>query len=575
MKKRSDDAIGRRLFAVLLFFFIAFGALVGRLFLLQIMHHNDYRALASRQHRTEENIISLRGKIFAQDKTGGLVPLALPNLEKSLAAVPKSIEDKDAVVAFAAKEFALGESLVREKIGKENDPYEMLVKKVDPIQAAKLEGNLPKGLFFEEAQGRIYPHIATAAHIIGFVSKNEESYSGRYGLERQYQNELAGGKEFFDGMQDTAGFWMALGRRIINPPKNGSDVVLTVDYNVQSKAEEVLLKAKEKWSAVSGTVLVTDPMTGKILANASFPAFDPNQYGKERDLSIFLNPSIESMYEFGSVIKPLTMAAGIEEKLVNPTSTYYDTGEVKFGSYTIRNFDTKAYHTQTMTQVLENSLNTGMVHVAKLLGRERQLHYLQKFGLGEKTKVDLPGEVSGNIGNLVSSQAKDIDFATASFGQGIAVTPIQLATAIGALANGGVLKKPYIVEKIIDGAGNETIKTPEDIRRAVSAETAETVTKMLVSVVRNGFENYAGVKGYFVAGKTGTAQIPKKDGRGYSDKVIHTFVGYAPAFRPKFLVLMQLNDPKGNRFAANTLTPAFHNLAQYMLNYYEVVPDEK
>ncbi|MBI2055947.1 MAG: penicillin-binding protein 2 [Candidatus Sungbacteria bacterium] len=575
MKKRSDDALGRRLMVVLIFFFIAFGALVSRLFFLQIVHHNDYRTLASKQHRIEEDIISLRGKIFAQDKTGGRVPLALPNLEKSLVAVPKSISEKDAVIEFMAEEFKLDEKIIQEKIGKENDPYEVLVKKVDPIQAAKLDGKLPSGLFFEEAQGRVYPHAARAAHVLGFVNKNEEDYSGRYGIERQYQNELAGGKEFFDGIQGSASFWMALGRRIINPPKNGSDIVLTVDYNIQAKAEEILLKAKEKWGAASGTVLVTDPTTGRILANASLPAFDPNQYGKERDLSVFLNPGIESMYEFGSVIKPLTMAAGIEEKLVSPTSTYYDTGEVKFGSYTIRNFDTKAYYTQTMTQVLENSLNTGMVHVAKLLGKERQLQYLQKFGLGEKTKVDLPGEVSGNIGNLVSLQAREIDFATASFGQGIAVTPIQLAAAVGALANEGILKRPYIVEKIIDGAGNETLKESEDVRRVVSAETAETLTKMLVSVVRNGFENYAGVKGYFVAGKTGTAQISKKDGKGYSDKVIHTFVGYAPAFRPKFLALIQLNDPKGNRFAANTLTPAFHDLAQYILNYYEVVPDEK
>ena len=272
-------------------------------------------------------------------------------------------------------------------------------------------------------------------------------------------------------------------------------------------------------------------------------------------------------------MKPITMAAGLEEKVVGPGTTYYDGGEVRIGASVIRNFDAKAYHTQTMTQVLEKSLNVGAVHVARLLGQEKQREYLERFGFGDDTGVDLPGEVAGNLSNL--NAGREIDFATAAFGQGIAVTPLQLARAVGAIANGGRLLKPYLVEKIIDDSGNEVTRGPEVVREVISKETAEALTKMLVSVVRNGFENRAGVKGYFVAGKTGTAQVPRSDGRGYSDKVIHTFVGYAPAFDPKFLIYLQLNDPKGNRFAANPLTPAFHDLAEYILNYYEVPPDEK
>ena len=226
-----------------------------------------------------------------------------------------------------------------------------------------------------------------------------------------------------------------------------------------------------------------------------------------------------------------------------------------------------------MSQVIEKSLNTGVVYVARLIGKEAHREFLRRFGLGEKTGVDLPGELSGDISNL--EEGRDIDFATAAFGQGIAVTPLQTAMAIGAIANHGILMKPYVVERITEDSGNEMRREPETVRRVISEKTAEELTKMLVATVRNSFENRANVKGYFVAGKTGTAQIPREDGKGYSDDVIHTFVGYAPAFDPKFLVYIQLNKPKGNRFAANTLTPFFHDLAEYMLNYYEIPPDER
>ena len=348
---------------------------------------------------------------------------------------------------------------------------------------------------------------------------------------------------------------------------------MSIDYNIQRKIEILLASAREKWQADSGAILVLEPRTGKILAMAANPVFDPNEFSKEKNFSVFLNPLIESMYELGSVLKPVTMASGLQEKLVQPDTTYEDPGVIKVGGFTIKNFDGKSYKIQTMTQVLEKSLNTGAVYVAKLLGHERQLDYLKKFGFGQKTGIDLPGEVAGKISNLTAG--REIDFVTAAFGQGIAVTPLQLAMALGAVANEGKMMKPYVVEKVVDDSGNEINKNPQVVKEVIFKETAEKLTKMLVSAVRNGLENRAGVKGYFVAGKTGTAQIPRRDGPGYSDKVIHSFVGYAPAFNPRFLVLLQLNEPKGNRFASNTLTPVFHDLAEYILNYYEVPPDEK
>ena len=540
---------------------------------MQIVHHRDYAKLASRQHRLVEELSSERGIIYFQDRNGELIPIALNKIEKTLVAVPREIENPETAAQWVAENFAEDQEEIFLKISAKEDPYEILVKKIDAERGERLKNGLPQGLHFEEEARRAYPYGTLGAHLAGFVSREGVEEEGRYGLERFYEQDLSGQKGFLDGVKDAAGFWVALGRSIIRPPKNGSALVLTADYNIQLKAEEVLERTREKWDAASGMVLVMDPSSGQIRALAGSPSFDPNNFSNEKNFSVFLDNVTESMYELGSVVKPLTMAAGIEDGVVGPDTVYEDSGEVKIGGYTIKNFDGRANGIQTMTQVLEKSLNTGVMYVARLLGRDRHLEYLERFGLGQKTKVDLPGEVSGDISNLESGS--EIDYLTASFGQGIAVTPLQLAYAIGAIANHGNLMRPYAVERIVDDSGNAVQKNPEVVRRVISPATAEKITKMLVSAVRSGFENRAGVKGYFVAGKTGTAQIPKSDGRGYSDKVIHTFVGYAPAFDPKFLVLLQLNEPQGNRFAANTLTPAFHDLAEYILNYYEIPPDEK
>jgi len=557
---------------ILLFFFGAGLALLGRLFQLQIIDHKEFIKAASRQHRQVVELLAERGPIFARDKAGNAIPLALSRSSRLVVASPGDIENPSELAASLSAELSVPEKEILAKLEKKGDYYEVIAKDISRESAERITARRFPGIYVEEEKVRTYPHGTLAAHLLGFVSKIQAEAEGRYGLERYYEQDLAGNKGILEGVKDAAGFWVALGRRIIRPPKEGAKLFLTIDYNIQQKVESVLKASKEKWGANEGFAIVLDPETGRILALSAAPQFDPGAFSKEKDLSVFLNPTVESMYELGSVMKPITMAGGLEDGLVRADSTYYDPGEIKIKGYTIKNFDGKSYKTQTMTQVLEKSLNTGAVHVARLLGRDRQWEYLRKFGFGEKTGVDLPGEVSGNLSNL--SAEREIEFATAAFGQGIAVTPLQMAMAVGAIANEGKLMRPYVVEKIVDDSGNEIKKEPQEVRQVISKETAETLTKMLISVVRVGYENRAGVKGYFVAGKTGTAQIPRKDGRGYSDQVIHSFVGYAPAFNPRFLVFLQLNAPTGNRFAANTLTPAFHDLAEYILNYYQVPPDE-
>lgn len=563
----------RRIRWILLFFFAAVGALVARLFFVQIVNHRAFAQLADKQQRSSSRVNPERGTIFFQDKAGRRIPAALNRTYKNLAISPQRVGDPEALTRYLEEHFGFDPDAAAKKLADREDPYEALIKKLDPERIEAIAEKPPAGVIFEDERRRVYPQGTLASHLVGFVSKETDEEIGRYGIERAYEEDLAGTAGFLSRVSSDESFWRAVGNRIVRPPARGSDVVLTLDLNIQKKAEEALERAVEKWQAASGLVLVLDPASGRVLALSALPTFNPNEFSKENDFSVFLNPAVESAYEPGSVIKPVTMAAGLQEGKVRPESAYDDAGQIAVKDRLIRNFDGRAYHVQTMTQVLEKSLNLGAVFVGRLVGREAFLGYLRNFGFGEKLGIDLPGELSGSVSAL--AKGGEVELATASFGQGIAATPLQVASAIGAIANKGTLMRPFVAERVIDASGNETKTEPAVVREVVSAKTAEELTTMLVSVVRNGFEGRAGVKGYFVAAKTGTAQIPLPKGRGYSDDVVHTFVGYAPAYRPRFLILLQLVKPKGNRFASNTLTSPFHDLAEYILNYFEVPPDEK
>lgn len=569
----SSKSFHWRLVVIIAFFVITFAAVAIRVFSLSIVEHREFVIAAGRQQRVTQALPSLRGSIFTQDKLKNLQPLAAEKTFFSLVAVPKDISDAPQAASAVAAILGMEGADLEAKFSKIGDPYEIVAKKIGDDTAAKIGELKIKGLNLEEEPRRYYPHSELAASIVGFASYKDGEEKGEYGLEKQHDGVLKGEGGFFSGERDKAGYWVALGQRILNPPTNGDNIILTIDTNIQFKVEEEVKALMEKWQAESALALVLEPKTGRIIAAASAPSFNPNEYSKEEDFSVFRLPLFDSQFELGSVFKPVTMAAGINEGVVSASTTYSDPGTVVIKGYKFSNFDQVSHGVQTMTQVLEKSLNTGAYFVASRLGKERFLDAIKRFGFGAKTGVDFPGEVPGNISNLNS--ARDIEYATASFGQGIAVTPIQMASAIAAIANRGVLMRPYLVEKTVDSNGHELLFEPQEVRQVIKPETSETLTKMLVSAVQNGFENRAGVKGYFVAGKTGTAQIPLEGARGYSEDFRHTFIGYAPAFDPKFLILLQLNRPKGNKFAANTMTPAFHNIAEFILNYYEIPPDEK
>ncbi|MBI5221449.1 MAG: penicillin-binding protein 2 [Candidatus Magasanikbacteria bacterium] len=295
----------------------------------------------------------------------------------------------------------------------------------------------------------------------------------------------------------------------------------------------------------------------------------PDSYNEVEDINYFNNPAIFYPYEPGSVFKPITMAAALDKEKVTPSATYEDTGEVKIGPYKIRNFDKKAHGIKTMTEVLELSLNTGAMFAAEQVGKEDFVKYVKNFGFGQLTGITLDTEVSGNISSL--DKKGDIYYLNASFGQGITATPLQLATAFSALANGGKLIKPYIVSEIVKPDGTLVKTWPEVIRQVISPKTSNLISGMLVSVVEKGYDKKAKVPGYYLAGKTGTAQIAAKG--GYSGEVIHTFAGYGPVSNPRFVILLRLDKPQGVAFAADTLSPLFRQLANFLINYYQIPPD--
>ncbi|MEK7068100.1 MAG: penicillin-binding protein 2, partial [Patescibacteria group bacterium] len=348
-----------------------------------------------------------------------------------------------------------------------------------------------------------------------------------------------------------------------------------INKTVQNVACRKLNEAALRHGADSGALIIMNPKTGAIIAMCAWPDFDPNEYGKTKNINYFNNVGVWQAYEPGSVFKPLTMSMGIDLELIEPDSKFTDTGSVTIASETIKNAEDKVYGEVTMAQVLEDSINTGAVYVAQKVGINNFLKYVEDYGLGKKTGITLMTESDGNISSLRDKMHGDnLNLAVSSFGQSITATPLQLAAAFSAIANGGMLVRPYIIEEIIKADGTH-LKTPaQDVRRVISPRAATLVAGMMVNVTEKGHAKRARVPGYYVAAKTGTAQIASKAGRGYSSRTNHTLAGFAPADDPVFVMVTYLEDPKDAKYAESTATPLFGEVANFVLNYYQV-PKER
>lgn len=563
-----------RITIVFVIFAFISGGIIFRLFSLQVSGADYYRELASKQHFLVSSITPKRGEIYLQNGKE-VLPLAVNKELNLVYAVPAEIKEVDnEMIVRLAEILKMDAAIVKERLLKKDDPFEPLKNGVEK-EAAEIISSLGiPGIYFKKETSRFYPAGNFASHLVGFLGFRGDKRAGQYGLEGYYEKELAGQAGSLVRERDSAGKMLAVGEKQLYNSSDGADLILTIEESIQFMAEEKLKEAIDRWQAERGTVIIIDPASGAVRAMANYPSFNPNQYAETKDLKIFSNSAISDIFEPGSVFKPITMAAGINEGIIGPETTYEDKGFVNVGIHRINNFDGRARGTQTMTQVLEQSLNTGAVFVAEKLGKKNFKKYVEQFGFSQTTGIDLTGEARGDITNLLYD--RDIDYATASFGQGIAVTPIALLAAVSALANDGILMRPYVVGKMIFSDGREVATEPRKIRRVISPETASRLAAMMTSVVDNGYDRRAAVTGYSIAGKTGTAQIPDSDQGGYKkEEFIHTFVGFGPVNHPRFAILIKIDKPRGAIFASNTLSTIFGDIAEFLVRYYNIPPDRE
>ena len=543
---------------------VLIGILIGiRLFFLQVVNYSYYEARAEGQQSFKKILEAKRGNILAKTKTREEVFLAATRNGYILFLNNKLLQEKDGLYDKLNGVTPIDKALFAKAVLKENDPYEILKRRVSQNEADAIAALKLQGVGLEPESWRYYPLGMFAAHALGFVAESDKGeLEGKYGIEKYYNLKLNGEEGTITADKDAKGLLIALGKQLVTDAEEGENITLTIDPDLQRFVEAETVKVMEKWSAISAGAIIIEPKTGRIRAIAAAPAFDPNEYQKEKTFGIFLNPFTEKIFEMGSVFKPLTIAAALDRGVITPETTYVDKGEVKIGTVVIHNYDYKARGTVNMTHILEESLNTGAVFAMQKVGGEKLREYFHNYGLGEKLGIDLPGELKGDLSNLDSG--REVEFATASFGQGIAVTPIELAMALASLGNGGKLMRPYL------NAAN----SPQMIRQVIKPETSTTISKMLVDVVDLALAGgNAKIAGYSIAAKTGTAQIPKKDGKGYGDQYLHTFFGYFPAYDPQYLILMFLEKPQGVKYASHSLTDTFSELVEFMISYYTIPPD--
>lgn len=575
MEESQQPERGSKRRLIVLWMAIAAGVLIlaGRLFYWQTIRQQDLKEVGRRWQLVDVPIPALRGRIM--DRNGFV--LAMDEYEFEVFATPRDIPDPEALAAELAPALGLDARQVAELLSRRGEPSVSLLWDASWEVAREVEDIKERwgaaAIGISPARKRVYPEKDMACHLLGFVSYDHEvDYEAFYGVEEYYSEELRGSAGYWGGTGDVLNVQISLGSTNIVLPQDGLDVVLTVDRTIQQLAEDEMLTAIVESGAEAGTVIVMNPQSGAILAMASYPSYDPNPaLGKEIPDGLFVNPAVSANYEPGSVFKVVTMAAALDAGVVGRYGTYYDEGQIFVGGHRILNWDRKAYGVTSMTELLGHSLNVGAATLSTSLGPQRFYDYLERFGLGQVTGIDLPYESPGMMRVPGDGDWREGDLGTNSFGQGIAVTPMQMITAVAAVANGGVLPRPYVAQRIErDG---EVIKEfhAQPGRRVISSAVASELTEMLMESLA-GRENLM-IPGYSIAGKTGTAQIPVTGGY-HPELTIASFVGYAPADNPQFIILVKLDKPRESPWGSVVAVPVFRRMAERLFIYLDIPPDE-
>lgn len=564
-----------RIFWIKIFFLIFFGAIIIKLYYWQVVRADYLQAQAEGQYFTAVKVEALRGNIFFSD--GSI--LASSNPSFLLFGQPKLLTEKQKtntsymLAKILSDDSERIDDLAKDFINKlASDLYWVSLKKQIPFEKKKEIENLSlTGIGFEGESSRFYPEGSSSAHILGFVGSDSKGDSkGYFGVEGYYDRELKGSTGSRRHERDALGLPILTGTFLNLEAKNGKDLTLNLDRSVQFIVEQELKKGLEKYGAQAGSAVVMEPKTGAILALASFPNYDPIKYfdfPKEH----YKNPIVADQYEPGSTFKVLVMSAALNEDLVKPdTKCDICSGPIILGGFGIRTWNNKYYPETSMKDVIVHSDNIGMVFTGQKIGLDKFYEYLQNFGLGAATEVDLQDESSPDLRS--KQEWREIDLATASFGQGIAITPIQMIRAVSSIANGGYLMEPHVVKLIRDENQTFEIK-PKVTRQVIKDSTAKVMTEMMVAAVEEGEAKWTRIKGFKVAGKTGTAQIPVA-GHYDPNKTIASFVGFAPADNPKFVMLVMYDQPTSSVYGSETAAPTFFEIARKLFTYYKIAPSE-
>lgn len=561
---------GRRLYALAAIIAGCVLVLVGRLFYVQIVEHGYYAALAAEERWHRQAVPARRGTIY--DASGA--PLASTVAFESLYADTKQVEDPTATARALSPILGEPEASLAAKLAQRGDAAVLVQSGLAATAADRIRELRLPGLYLRAERQRTHPEGNLAAQVLGVVGVDGQGLSG---IEAALDADLAGQQGWVLAERDTGGEEIALGNRQSLPPVDGAAVTLTLDRHVQRIVEGELAAAVEQHRAKSGTVVVLDPRTGAVLAMASYPALrydDPDLFEASR-LPLYRVPSVDDLYEPGSVFKVVTLAAALDAGVVTPETTIVDTGSFPYANGVVRNAVAWPPGPITMTLGLQRSSNVAAAYAGTTLGTRRFLEYVSAFGFGRPTGVGFSADAAGLVKRPGQPGWDDFDLAANSFGQGIGVTPLQMAAAVAAVANGGTLMRPYVVAEVNGPAGSRTYH-PTIVRQVVRAETARKLTEMLVAAVDfvdGGKPRLSKVSGYRVAGKTGTAEIPTD--RGYDpNRTIASFAGYAPADDPRFVVLVKIDEPQDSPWGETVAAPVFRTIAQQLLLYFRVSPTE-
>lgn len=547
--------------------------LITNLFYIQIKTGEQFRAQADGQYIVATHNAFERGNIYFEDREGSRTTAAGQKKGYKISINPQKINKEDAQIIYNEINILhpLDESIFKSQVENKKRSYVEIATRILKEDGEKIKENLGSKIQLHSQKWRVYPLKNPVSHVLGFLGYDKNDfYGGRYGLENYYEDTLKREDKdlytnffarVFDSVQDL----------VDTEKKAEGDIISTIDPQIQLFFERELVGIQEKWDSQSTAGIIMNPKTGEIYAMSALPNFDNNHF-KYESLSTFTNPLVSNVYEFGSVMKPLVVAAALNEGVINADTDYYDKGSIEVEDYTIYNFDKKGRGWVNIQDVLNQSLNTGMVFVSDKIHKDSFRDYFKKYGFGQKSGVDLPNDSIGLTSNLKSN--RDIEFANMSFGQGVAVSPVSFIKAASALANDGVTVVPHLVKEIEYTNGFDKMFDYEGAgERVITKNTSAEITRMLVNVFDNYRDGALKFENHRIAAKTGTAQIAHPEGGYYEDRNLHSFFGYFPAYDPEFLILMYTVHPKGIKYASQTLVDPFKSTTEYLINYYNIPPD--